>query len=519
MKGKAELYKVLFTAPQRATGQYRVLWWICAILLVLLPVSIPLVAFNYILGVPFHQMIPTLNDSVVYWHSTGTFIESGFNGGYYVYNEVPASEVTYHFGAWGPAYIMVYGAIGSFFGWTLVTPIYINMFFVMAALMIAIAISRPSLRQIAVLLLLLTTFWHLQIYIPAILQESINAANAIVLGALFYVLLKSGRPTAELVLATGMAIFWAAFFRFSWSILFIPYLVIVMQGKHSLLAVLIGSALSFLCFYLFSVYSAPYPSNAVGIIRESSPLLAIRTLMGLTYFNFLQLFKGTLLDYAMRLIVGAPAAYLVIRAFRQIWQDYTLSRDISLDVINPHQWLHLANLAGIFGLIFLYRVFPTVDYRILWPHLLLSLIVLILRNEFRPSVVVIALNWLLLVPSILFFFAFFSPTLTLHQKDLREFRSIIDPFIQYEPDQSPWCNTILVDQYPPELQAIPFGIGISGILGIEPESIPSPLKSQYILLNGEYRQELLDRGQLVFLTSTSAGDLYRNLESPCEALK
>ena len=155
------------------------------------------------------------------------------------------------------------------------------------------------------------------------------------------------------------------------------------------------------------------------------------------------------------------------------------------------------------------------DYRVVAPHLLLSLLLLVACGRTRV-VAVAVLAGLLFTPSFLTDYK---------EKASRQFtddRARIDAFAEqtagtlvYRPQSDPWCNTILLPQrsaFLPESLAIPAGIGISFYFD---NTSPSELKSSYVMVDDESRKDLTEAFDLQFASTTAIGDLYRNAGISC----
>ena len=162
----------------------------------------------------------------------------------------------------------------------------------------------------------------------------------------------------------------------------------------------------------------------------------------------------------------------------------------------------------------LYDVGLWVEYRVVAPHLLLSLL---LAACGRTRVVAVMVQTGLLL----------TPSFLTHYKDLAlgqftDERTRIDAFavqtagtLVYQAQGGPWCNTILFPlrtTFLPEALAIPAGIGISIDFGIDSRS---ELKSRYVMVDDESQEKLTDAFDLQFASATTIGDLYRNTGISC----
>ena len=142
---------------------------------------------------------------------------------------------------------------------------------------------------------------------------------------------------------------------------------------------------------------------------------------------------------------------------------------------------HVLNLALVVLLVvMLFDVAWWRDYRVVAPHLLLSLLLLVACGRTRV-VAVAVLAGLLLTPS------FLADYKVLATRQFTDEQARIDAFatqtggtLVYQAQDDPWCNTILLPfrtAFLPESLAIPAGIGISFDLEIyQPQRVEIPLR-------------------------------------------
>ena len=177
---------------------------------------------------------------------------------------------------------------------------------------------------------------------------------------------------------------------------------------------------------------------------------------------------------------------------------------------------HILNLSLIILLVLVfYSVGAGRDYRVVAPHLLLSLLLLAACGRTRV-VAVIVLAGLLFTSSFLAAYNYRAP------RQFTDVQARIDTFaaqtagtLVYRPQSDPWCNTILLPQrtaFLPESLAIPAGIGLSFYLD---NTSPGELKSRYVMVDDENPDTLTGAFDLQFASTTAIGDLYRNAGISC----
>jgi hypothetical protein len=85
--------------------------------------------------------------------------------------------------------------------------------------------------------------------------------------------------------------------------------------------------------------------------------------------------------------------------------------------------------------------------------------------------------------------------------------------VAYRTNSSRWCNTMLTAQYPPQLIAVPAGIGLSVVR--EPDRVAMPPHSRYLLLDEPSLSEFTAPLNVKALVTLPYGTLYENLDAGC----
>ena len=505
-------------------------------LILLLPVlSLTGMASVY-LGQRLANFHPHWSDAIMYWHQIKTFAAVGFSGGYYTVGEEAAAASFTHFYAWGPWYIALYGLIGKAVGWTLWSPMLFDVAAVTLALLGCLLLIRPNSRQLALVLLVLLTYWPLHLHLPRAMQEPFHYAVAIVLAGIFYrLLVREGAVPHWLLGAALVTIVGAALVRPTWAVLLLPLVTIVVEQRphgcaprgsrfHRVFRywpLLPACAVVTGIFLLSRYVAAPYPHRVMSDVQVllSSPidgvqrLLAVTTAQGMTYlWPDGEYLLWTLLRYQALGIV----LWMTVLAFRRRGNDAGQGAPGR----PPWRWAerctHILNLSLIVLLVLmLWRVGTEGDYRVVAPHLLLSLLLLAACGRGRV-VAVAVLAGLLFTPS------FLADYKGIARWQFEDVQARIDAFaaqtagtLVYQAQDDPWCNTILLPlrtAFLPESLAIPAGIGISFDFDIDSRS---ELKSRYVMVDDESRDSLTDAFDLQFASATAIGDLYQNTGISC----
>jgi hypothetical protein len=93
------------------------------------------------------------------------------------------------------------------------------------------------------------------------------------------------------------------------------------------------------------------------------------------------------------------------------------------------------------------------------------------------------------------------------------FRNQLAPVLTFDPQRTPWCNTLLTTTYQREIVAVPAGIGLS--VGRPADNLTPPIKSGYVLLTPDSVQDFGDKARLQHLATTVLGELYANRDAAC----
>ena len=488
------------------------------------------------LGQRLANFHPVVSDAIMYWHQIKTFVAVGFSGGYYTLGEQAAPASFTHFYAWGPWYIALYGLIGKAVGWSLWSPILFDVAAVTLALLGAVLLIRPNGRQLVLVLLVLLTYWPLHLYLPVAMQESFHYVVAIVLAGVFYrLLVHEGAVPNKLLGGALVMILGAALVRPTWALLLLPLAMIVVEMRpHSRTTggsrfrqvarywpLLVAGAVVAGIFQLSRYVAAPYPHRNVPDVQLllRSPidglqrLLAVTTEQGMTYmWPDLENPLWMLLRYQALGIV----LWMAVLAFRRRGNDAGQGAPGRPPWHRAERLAHILNLGLIVLMVLmLWEVDSWRDYRIVAPHLLLSLLLLAACGRGRV-VAVAVLAGLLVTPS------FLAAYKQLATRQFTDERARIDAFaaqtagtLVYQTQGDPWCNTILLPiqtAFLPESLAIPAGIGISFDVDIASRT---ELKSRYVIVDDESRDGLTEAFDLQFASATAIGDLYHNAGISC----
>ncbi|MBC7810066.1 MAG: hypothetical protein H7175_02910 [Burkholderiales bacterium] len=503
-----------------------------AIAIVLLPVLVTLLLVRVLLGANLSDQHPVLSDEIGYWRQIATFSRIGFNGGYTTFNEYSASVSFIHFYAHGPTFPMLYGSIARFTGWYPQSGPLFNLGFVTFGLALFVyLVSTTSRRPIAALLmtaLAVLTFWPLWLYLPVTMQESLHHAIAFGMAIFFYVWLiryqqswpPLNRRTRLLILCLILA---AGLLRFTWSLLLIPFFVLDstrLMPRQKFWGLILALGLCVVLYAIIQAITSPYPLffrevlDALAAAPANALPIIVRHLTR-TFGNFLQ---GDPLWLMQR---GQVLLLVVVSMIVAIRQRLPL-----VDKLSRYEAaFHALNLGLV--LIFcvtLYDVGSLRDYRLLAPHVLLSLLLLVAFERWRLAGLMIVTNALLIGVFITNFVDDRSGGFEAAPQ-IAEFAALTRDYVVYDTNATnAWCNTLSADNFYAELVALAPDIGTSFVFLREGNNHLLrpilPLKARYLLLTDDiyFRLgQLSPDGTLHVqpLTITPIGDLYLNLDAEC----
>ncbi|MCS6835945.1 MAG: hypothetical protein NZ750_08010 [Anaerolineae bacterium] len=376
-------------------------------------------------------------------------------------------------------------------------------------------------RQAALLALALALFHPLFLYLPSSMQEVLQMGVALALAGAFARLL-SGQAHGRLV-ALALTLF-ASLLRQPWTLLILPALLLGQPKPRQradwarlVLLTLAGLALMVLLNWLFLWSTAPYVDARVFLTNPS--LETLPTLLtqltesigdNLRYiFESAQVAEWLIFVQLGSLLLGVLVWHVTGR-----WRGLSQGQDILL-----HAYLIAALLAFV---LLIYRVDAWRAYRLIAPHLLFSLALLIWRRRSALALGVAAVA-LLFLPQIVDTYESlhterFSDRLTDY---ISQRQAQLAQVLAYQPDAERWCNTVSASPYflingrPVGLLAsIPAGMGMSWIVWRE-DLLPERFRSAYLLLTDDEVQAQAARLNLEPLLEVRGGMLYRNLDSDC----
>lgn len=525
-------YKAVESQTVTAGSRAKRLRILLSLIVVLLPTLLTWLFLQAFFSATLLDFAPATDDEVLLWHQTATFQAAGFNGGYYTYEEQPAAVALSHFAAHGPFFPLLYGTVARLWGWHAYTGAVFNLVLVTAAILIFILAAQPGTRQLALLGVVLATFWAITYLIPDNSQEALHLSVGIVGAAVIYLLLKTDRPLSPLVLVP-LFIFVIAIslLRPFWALLLPPLALIAARGRSFRIRVLsVGIALPVAgaVVALAIAFAAPYPNFVRDALEAfaDSPRRALALELAKLRYD-IPAFLGSGDRYPLAIVeryemlalvgilgIGTVLAYYKTRPDRG---TFLARHRVSLFIIYCLCSILIVNL-------FFYQPVGYQAYRVFAPSLLMAMLLLLMDEKYRLVILLIGINLLCLPIFLSTFQADKARNFRFDTVGVQAFSEATAAALQYDATANAWCNTILVDgalfcqdgrcDY---ALAIPPGFGISMVYF--PQRLSAPLKSKYLLLTEQgmsvVRKRIGEELQLSTVARTPFGTLFQNQGAAC----
>ena len=480
------------------------------------PSALVLVLVSAFFGVPLSRYRPLINDEVAYWHQALTFSQVGFTGGYYTLDEVTNPSGFTPFGPHGPGFAVLYGTLGSIFGWYRHSVVVLNLVALSLAGWAWASLSRLSTARLLLTGILLTTFWHTLLWAPTGMQEGLHHAGAIAMAALF---VSSFVAPARLsiTIAGWVVLTVLAFIRPTWIIL-MPLWAVATLRTRSRAVLTAGIAASILIaaatVVAYGKTTAPY-GEGFFFLRAFDLSIGLKSIFDnaasnlerlrmLDQFDTIELIQRA--QY-WSLLGGTLLATFVAARKTPDWRQGSVL----------HSSTAAAAMAVAFGgMVMLYQFTNFAEHRMLSIFLLFGA----LLCAAAPGRLGLVLAGALVVSNILC-----APTalqnieaarrdqFEWNGRELFELHAAVDGKLVHQPAASRWCNTLTTAQYPPHLIAIPAGIGLS--VSRYTDHLPQPPRARYLMLDASGLANLRTPHHLDRIATLPYGTLYVNRDVNC----
>lgn len=479
----------------------------------LVAAGVPILVTSILVAVLFHatllEYMPFNSDEMLYWHQAKTYSAVGFDGGYYTHYERPAQASFSHFGPHGPVYAMAYGGVGAIIGWGYNTAVVLNHVFIFVAVLLFIRFTALEQRSLKYIAFLLAVFSPLTLYSGASMFEAFQYSTGIILVALIYSMASTSKAPPYKVTATLLLLFVMCLGRINWAPLF-PVVLYVTQPnvrpkKRLLLSLFFGFLLGTFSLLGWSWLAAPYGEASVTSSGWTGAYIGAlshwRSYLGEALSWQIKSFS----DHQAPVVLSINII-VILAAYRLLSKTYKKERFVYWFLI--YNLITMLILGTVFGLGLL-----TFGYRHFAPFVLISCFVLIVHNEVRILSLMLS-SFIMFLPAFLpAYSAYLDPNYNLAygNAEFIEFKRTVEEHLIYEPNQSAWCNSLLVEDDPQPFLSVPAGIGIAAKFEDSfTERYSLPLRSKYILLDRP-----LTGANLMPIADTQYGKIYLNLDSDC----
>lgn len=492
---------------------------ILAIALVLIPVLCANFVLNATLQRDFSQLQPFWSDEIFYTQQALAFREAQFNAGYFTVSE-HAPRLSYsHYYVWSPFVPMLYATLGMSDSISIQS---INAVVLSVAIALSLGVMwRAKWREWATYALVLANFPPLVLLYPFHMQDLLHLAIALVVATGFAHLLISTEHFPRWGWALIVFLGACVLLRPTWGVLILLALCLAdkrLNIKRFVLWAVLTAIIVLPLAVLFQWSSAPYPHFRSEFFESSRSLddtlvgwvQYIVTSIGLLFSD------GNTSAHLQRLQIGLFLLWGVGLAVRLKWADN--AGIVPTNDFFWHEWVfHGFNLLAVYGAVLaLHEVIDGRDYRVIAPHLLLSLCVAVWRGRWLLATSVLAMS-VLVLPQLL----------EQYRADVAPLARTSDPtygvetLMAYEPHENAWCNTLSLSFYyvidftgnADMLLAFDDGLGLSWI---KPDDIPSRLQARYVLLTNDDWQAWGKGRNLVMMAEVQNGALYQNLDTDCD---
>jgi hypothetical protein len=504
---------VMTADPKKATPYAH---WLALAAVALLPAALTVLLLRTVLGATVFDTTPVINDEIAFWVEIDTFREAGWGGGYHTTNEQTPPAGFCHFDPKGPGYPVLYGSLAKVLGWEPWSGPVFNLLLVTLAVGTWAWAVRPRGWQLAAAALLIGTFWPCPLYLPSTMQESLHCALAFLLAAAMQRSLAEP-PDARRFAAVVVLIVAGAMVRLTWGFVLLPWAWVGLRGfsRRGRAAGAAAVCLTLAGLVLLSRWlNAPHLlPEGIGVVAHvvrglrTAPAEAWSFFEGHARWNLRNLVMpdgGDPLEVLLRYqVMGLLAAAAVLAWLRR--------RDP--DARRP--WVFtLLNLGPLLvASVLIYDVAIWRDYRVLAPHLLLSLLLLAGGPAWRWTLAVSASNLAFVTAFLTQFSAHHLDRVRWDREFVAGFRREIRSVLKYDPDRSAWDNTLVIPvqamTYP--MVATPSGIGVNCVLDWSTFRLPA--RSRYLLMPPEFLPALREHGRLRPLARTRMGVLCLNLDA------
>lgn len=498
-------------------------------MLALLVVVLPVAVVSMILATEYNATLfdhaPFWNDEVFHWHQGATLATAGFNGGYYSLDENVPIAAWSHFYAWG-AYTYVPYAIGMWLtGYSLLTVQMTNLVIFLAGLVVLIIIAKPSEERLIWLALVVGTFIPLLNYMSSSMLQLLHLAVALMIAAGFYRLLTK-TVTVRFMILFGAFLLLVGLLRPTWTIFLLPALFLYKKDfKWQTFALAFGVSVpvTLAAAYLFYTSASPFPHFRTRLFLGDATILdKARSFAEYIRISLGWMTEGDPVAMVQRYQIGVLLIALII------WGVWQWRRQEKFETWGWEWLLHGFNLFGFYVLtIMFHETLGSHDYRVMSPHLLLSLVLFAVMRRRILMTVALAMT-IPFLGTLIDNYQYKEPNFDGHvQAEFNQWQSTLVESMPYKPDASnAWCNTVVLSGLYPLgignaglMLAVDNGIGLTWAYDWDETgrfSMPDTYSAKWMMLTPSDVERLQDTMALTYVTDVPEGAIYINEDNACE---
>lgn len=461
------------------------------ILLILAPWVLMFFLTHCIVGQNIGSSMPVWCDELVYWHEVWSFLQKGFDHGYYSFSELLPKLGT--FGTHGVGTVAIYAVFAKFFGWNYNAILMANAFLISCSFFVLWKALKLSFEKSIIIAAIYFSFAPIILYSAVSMSDLMNFSLLIVYASLLFSILVSEEIKKTQLLVFLFFVSAISFVRIIYVVLFFPLCFVFAHRANRFKIVLLFVFLLFLAvgLYLFSsLFITPYP---LAFLYE---LFACKGDMLIPFF------LNHLLDNCVAFFNVFEVD--IVQVFgRYLYFGFVLFCFVKTNIIsrkpidNNYLVLFFILVVPFLVVLLAYDVWDWRDYRVLSPFLFIVLLYLSISN-FKSFYIILSIN--LLGIAVLFYSGVYVAQFA-DENRYREFEKMpISRSISYtESAKTQFENTVIVNSFDRDLiLSIPAGIGVS-----YSELFYDRFQSKYLLVNHK-----LDLKSYGLIDSTGSYYLY-----------
>ena len=340
----------------------RQILWIQAVIMGLLPLLCCIIhcaSQGYTIG-DVYLPASDWNDELFYFKQVESMLSYGYPYGYFGFNESHALKLS--FAAWSPVLVFPWLVLGKLFGWTMLSPVYYNIFVMMLGMVLYVLLARPKWKELGILTILFCVFTPFTRYMLCGMPECICFSMLII----FYGLMcryqedeKNWQLVCMFVIAGSLTL------MRPYLILFLIYPVVMWIRKNkwwgvigsALLVAVIGGLYVAINHFLGAEYFTPlFKTDWLMPFLEGRIFAGIKGVLSSLYHNGTTFVRLTIQGCISGMTEGAFfAGYLALMVLFA-WQAVAEFVKKNKEKAYTYAYLAFCFLAMTFALILMYKM-------------------------------------------------------------------------------------------------------------------------------------------------------------------